>query len=196
MVDAAEFTSGALPPTEDVLTGHSGPSRRRAEGTCRIIFGVFFALSVATVPVLVRAGTLPLIVWGLVLPSLAMLACTLALRIDPPDFGRGMARARLRAMLRGKLATSFFAFFAGALPFQRGYIAADICRDVVWLLCVPVVFNFFRDRCWRAFGELLVLLFVAVWLQDLPGNAAFVVFGTGVGVAWVLRGSIETFARE
>ncbi|NOY79581.1 MAG: hypothetical protein GXP31_01120 [Kiritimatiellaeota bacterium] len=196
MAGATEFLSGALSPAEGALARGRGPNRRRIEGTCRIIFGIFFALSVSTVPVVARAGTLVLTVWGLVLPSLAMLACVLVLRIDPPDFGRGMARARLRTMLRGKLTTSFFAFFAGALPFQRGYIAADICRDVVWLLCVPVVFNFFRDRCWRAFGELVVLLLVALWLQNLSGSGTFAVFGAGVGAAWVLRGAIEALVRD
>jgi len=183
--DAEEFyPPGDAPACQDNFTGIS-----------RIVFGVFFALSISTIPVQERAGLPVLLIWGAALPVLALLTCLLIARIGTSLNGRQGLGKPLRDMLRSRLAVSLFAFFASALPYQAGYIAGDFCRDVAWLLCLLIVLDFFRDRCRRALIELALLLPVAVVLQNVPGSSAFPVLGIGGGFSWFCRGICEAFGR-
>jgi len=195
MADTLDYTT-APPRAENIYASGDRPrGERNIEGVCRMVFGVSFALSISAIPVLNRAGVLVLLIWGAALPALALLTCLLIARIDTSIYGHHTLDGRLRGMLRNRLAASLFAFYASALPYQAGYIAGDLCGDVVWLLCVPIVMDFFRNRCWRALIELALFLLLAVCLQNVPGSSAFLILGIGGGFAWLCRGLTEAFVR-
>jgi len=167
--------------------------RLRVEGLSRIVWAMFFALTVALIPILTLAGGFPLAVWGVALPLLAL---GVAIALSRLEIGRDQApndvcRA-FRLIQEEKLLLTLAAFIVCSIPAQTGLVFDDFARDMAWILCAPPLFQFFKHRRWSAMVEACMIIATVILIQMHRGAATVVILGTGISLAWACRGLVDT----
>ncbi len=166
--------------------------RLRIEGLSRLLWALFFALTVGLIPILVQAGSLLLAFWGVALPLLALGVTVVFSRLElenekaPAD-----ARRAFRAVQEEKLFVVLLVFIVCSLAARAGLVLQDFTRELAWLLCYPPLVQFFRLRRWSALFETGILVGTVIVIQTYSGNAAVVVLAVGVAMAWACRGLAE-----